>query len=462
MTRLRWHRTALWACLAAAASGCVNLAPEHRRPDSPVAPAWPASAPAPTGGVATPLPWTDFIADARLRQVVALSLQRNRDLRIAVLNIERARGLYRIERSAEAPTVNASAGGTRQRSATTGATTTLYTAAVAVNYEVDFFGRVRNLGDSALQSFFAVEENRRSAQISLVSEVSTAWLTLAADQQRLQLSKDTLTSQQSSHDLTRRAHELGGVSGLTLARSQTTVESARVDVARYTSQVAQDRNALELLAGGPVPDDLLPAASAPLADAAVLVAVPEGLPSDVLQRRPDVIAAEHELRAANADIGVARAAFFPSISLTASAGTQSRSLSGLFGSGTGIWSFSPQIDLPIFDLGRRQAALDVSQAQRDIGVATYERTVQIAFREVADALAQRATLAEQQAAQQALTEATERSLSLSQSLYRSGASSFLDVLDAQRSLYSARQAAITLRLQEQTNRLALYRALGGG
>lgn len=458
---LRWPRAALG--LAVALAGCANLAPEHRRPDSAVPSAWPASAPVPASNLpAAASPWTEFIADPRLRDVVALSLARNRDLRIAVLNIERARGLYRIERSAEAPSVNASAGANRQRSATTGTVTTQYAASVGLSYEVDLFGRVRNLAESALQNFFAVEENQRAAHIAIVAEVSVAWLTLAADQQRLQLSQDTLRSQQASHDLTKQAHALGGVSGLALARSQATVESARVDVARYTSQATRDRNALELLAGGPVAVELLPLAQATAADATVLVAVPAGLPSDVLQRRPDVAAAEHALRAANADIGVARAAMFPSISLTASAGTQSRSLSNLFGSGTGVWGFSPQVDLPIFDLGRRRAAVAVSQAERDIAVATYDKAVQAAFRDVADALAERGTLAERMAAQQALTEATERAFALSQALYQRGATSYLELLDAQRSLYAARQDSITLRLLEQTNRVALYRALGGG
>lgn len=508
----------VWVIAAAALlAGCANLAPDYERPLPPVAPQWPTvdvpvtpvppatptrptvagatvpptlpasglSAPAsaadqagartaPVGSAADAIAWRDFITDARLRRAVELSLARNRDLRVAALNIEQARAQYRIQRAALLPTVNAGAYGSRQRTpASTSAsgqatTSTLYAAEVGLSsYELDLFGRVRNLGESALQSFYAIEANRRSTQISLVAEVASAWLTLAADTEQLRLARETLASQQASYDLTRRTRELGGTSGLALAQAQTTVDTARGDVARFTTLVAQDRNALELLAGGPLPDEVLPAASGrddlgEPAAASLLVDVPTGLPSEVLQRRPDVVAAEHLLRAANADIGVARAALFPSISLTASAGTQSRSLSDLFGSGTGAWSFVPRIDLPIFDAGQRRASVQVSEAQRDIEVANYERTLQVAFREVADALALRGSLAEQLAAQQSLVQATQRSFELSEALFKNGANSYLEVLDAQRSLYAARQDAINLRLTEQANRIALYRVLGGG
>ena len=473
----------LWTCRPLAAvlcasllAGCANLAPTYVRPQAPLPGDWPQTssvspAAAPAAAPAE-IEWRAFITDVRLRQVVDAGLRNNRDLRVAVLNIERARALNRIERSALLPEVGAFAAGSRQRNpATTSAsgrssTTTSYSVELGLSgYELDFFGRVRNLSDAALENFYAVEENRRSTQISLVAEIASAWLTLAADTDRLQLANDTLKSQQASYELTRRTRELGGASGVALAQAQTTVDAARVDVARFTSQVAQDRNALELLAGARLPDELLPGPVASVegsSPASLLVDVPAGMPAEVLQRRPDVLAAERLLRAANADIGAARAAFFPSITLTASAGTQSLSLANLFGSGSGAWSFVPQINLPIFDAGRRRANLQLSEAQQSIEVANYEKTLQVAFREVADALAQRGTLAEQLAAQQSLTEATQRSYTLSDALFKNGASSYLDVLDAQRSLYAARQTSITLRLSEQANRITLYRVLGGG
>lgn len=516
MKTLRCFRLARVAsaavCAAIGLAGCVNLAPPHVRPAAPVAAQWPgapasantgatgATGEGPAGIAPADLDWRNFIAAARLRDVVEIALQNNRDLRVAVLNIERARAQYRIERSALLPEISAGASASRQRTPATASangaasTTTQYAVDLGLAaYELDFFGRVRNLGDAALENFFAVEENRRSTQISLVAEVATAWLTMAADTDRLQLARDTLKSRQASYELTRRTRELGGASGLTLAQSQTTVDAARVDAARYTSLVAQDRNALELLTGSPLPDALLPvskatdapgiarsatsaetATSAPSTEAAstalqasespasLLVDVPAGLPAEVLQRRPDVLAAERLLRAANADIGAARAALFPRITLTATAGTQSRGLGDLFRSGSGAWSIAPQIDLPIFDAGRRRADVQFTEAQQAIEIANYERTLQVAFREVADALAERGTLAERLAAQQSLTDATRRAYTLSDALFKNGASSYLEVLDAQRAMYAAMQDTISLRLTEQSNRVALYRALGGG
>lgn len=509
-------RTLLATLSLGALAGCANLSPPLVIPTAPVAAQWPALAAGTAGDArsdtatatapanaatsipATELDWRSFVTDARLRGSIERALENNRDLRVASLNIERARALYRVERSALFPEISAGASGSRQRSqgsfngnnnANPNTGTSNANAAGSINtqyrvdvglaaYELDLFGRVRNLSEVALQNFFAVEENRQSTQISLVAEVATAWLTLAADNERLQLARDTLSSQQASYELTRRTKELGGTSGLALAQAQTTVDAARVDVARFSSLVVQDRNALELLVGAPLPDDLLPAPAtsrtlavnaqnpAPVEPApppaSLLVDVPAGLPADVLQQRPDVRAAERLLRAANANIGAARAALFPSISLTASAGTQSRSLGDLFSSGSGVWSFSPQINLPIFDGGRRRADVQVTQAQQAIEVANYEKTLQIAFREVADALAARGTLAEQLAAQQSLTDATTRAFALSTALFKNGASSYLDVLDAQRAMYVAMQNLISLRLIEQGNRVALYRVLGGG
>lgn len=471
----------------AALAGCASLAPDYQSPASPVPATLDDTALAVVGVQVLPelstLGWNEFLQAPRLREVVALTLQNNRDLRIAVLSIEKARAQYGISRAGLFPSVDASGVGSRSRSrgqdqSSSGngsSIRTQYSAQLGFSsYEIDFFGRVRNLNDAALQEFFRTAENRRSVQLSLVAEVANAWLTLDANGRLLQLAQDTLRSRQASFDLTQRSHALGASSGLTLAQAQTTVDAARVDVASYTSQVARDRNALALLAGTPVPPGMLPDGvmqAAPetqtverlnAAPVATLLAVPANLPSSVLQNRPDVQAAEYTLRGSYASIGAARAAFFPSISLTASAGTASSDLSGLFGSGSGIWSFVPQIRLPIFDAGRNRANLQVAQVTRDTALAQYEKTLQVAFREVADALADRATLGERLAAQQSLRDATQRAFTLSEARYKLGADSYLPVLDAQRSLYSARQTLIVLALSEQVNRITLYKVLGGG
>lgn len=448
-------------------AGCTSLAPESVRPALPVPSQLPASAvagQASSSGEVTPMSWREFVVDNRLRQVVDLALDNNRDLRIAAQNIERARAQYRVTRAELFPSVQVGAAVSRQQSRSASqqpGVSTGYSVELGFSgYELDFFGRVRNLGTAALESYFATEEARRSAQISLVAEVATAWLTLAADRDRLQLACDTLLIQQRAQELSRRMQELGAISGLALAQAQTTVDSARLDVARYTSQVALDVNALSLLAGVPVDASLWPDAG--VQAASVLVGVPAGLSSEVLLERPDVLSAEHTLRASNADIGVARAAFFPRIALTAQAGRASGSLGALFGAGNGVWSWGPSLSLPLFDAGARRAEVEAAQAQQRIDVASYEKTVQVAFREVADALAERAGLDEQQAAQQSLLAATQKSLDLSTALFKNGASGYLEVLDAQRSLYAARQSSISLRLSEQVNRVTLYKVLGGG
>jgi len=447
-------------------AACVNLAPNYRRPDAPIPSAWTQSNTGNTGTAnPTDIDWRTFIIDVRLREVIEITVRNNRDLRIAALNIERARTQYRIERAALFPSIGTSASVLRQRSATNDGSSTSPSTQYNIelgfsNYEIDFFGRVRNLSEAALETFFASRENQRSAQISLVAEVAAIWLTLAADMDRLKLAQDTLKNQQDAYELIHRVYELGGGSGLTVAQAQTTVDAARIDVARFTSQVMLDRNALNLLAGTALDQDLLP--STGLETASLLVEMPENMPSEVLQRRPDVLAAEYVLRASNANIGAARAAFFPNIFLTVAAGIISPSLAGLFGGGSGVWSLAPQVTQSIFDGGRNQAILDATRIQRDINIAAYERTIQIAFREVADALAQRSTLSEQIGAQQSLTAATSRIFNLSNALFRTGAANYLQVLDAQRSLYAAQQSAITLRLAEHTNRITLYKVLGGG
>ncbi|MFM9921799.1 efflux transporter outer membrane subunit [Variovorax sp. H27-G14] len=465
---------ALAAFACAALAGCVNLAPEYTAPASPV----PQTLPASGVEASTPLDvgWRSFFVEPRLQGTIELALANNRDLRVAALNIERARAQYGIARAGLFPTVEAGAGGSRSR--TPGSLSNSGEARIAsqysadlglTSYELDLFGRVRNLSEAALQSYFQTEATQRSTQISLVAAVATAWLQLAADEQRLQLARDTLDSQRKSFDLVERSHRLGAQSGLALAQAQSTVDAARADAAAFDSQVEQDRNALALLVGATPPAELLPAVpaspgsdTAPPPAAAQLLVPPPDLPSSVLQQRPDVLAAEHALRASNADIGAARAAFFPRIALTASAGTASSTLSGLFTSGSKAWSFAPSVSVPIFDGGANRANLQVAQAQQKIQIATYEKALQTAFREVADALAERRTLAERLAAQRSLLDATSRSFALSQSLFRSGASNYLDVLDAQRAFYAAQQTLIGLQLTEQTNRLSIYKALGGG
>jgi multidrug efflux system outer membrane protein len=489
-------------------SGCANLAPEYNRPVAPVPVQWQSAssmALAPSSAIEPVLSagigWREFLLDARLRATVEAALANNRDLRIAALNIERARAQYGVVRSTAFPLVEAGASVNRGRSSgnqATGAaarTSSQYSVDLGVtSFELDLFGRIRNLSESALQNFFEVEETRRATQISLIAEVAGTWLQLAADQQQLALARDTLASQRRSFELVERMHALGAQSGLALAQARSTVDAARVDAAAYESLVEQDGNALQLLVGAtPSPDWLPPmraavseaslggavtrpggtsgsnAAALPTTDAlvdtgtvALLVAPPADLPSSVLAQRPDVLAAEHALIASNADIGAARAAFYPRISLTGGAGLASTELGSLFRGGSRTWNLLPSISLPIFDGGTNASNLAISQAQRDIQLATYEKTLQTAFREVADALAVRRTLGERLAAQQSLVASTTRSFDLSQALFRSGSAAYLDVLDAQRSLYAAQQSLITLVLAEQVNRLTLYKVLGGG
>lgn len=447
-----------WPILATLAlSGCINLAPDYQQPEAPVPTEWQATV---SGDVAADIQWQQFFTDSHLVKLQTLALANNRDLRLASLNIENAQAQYRIQRAAGFPTIDAGVSGTHARTASSG-TTHDYTAQLGLSsYEVDVFGRVQNLQDEALEAYLALTETRRSTQISLVAEVGTAWLTLAADNERLQLAEDTLASQQATYELTQRSHALGGSAALDVAQAQTTVESARGDVAEYQSPILQDRNALRLLVGSDIPDALLPGSR--LQSAAALVQVPAELPSSLLQRRPDVLAAEHNLKSANIDIGAARAAFFPSISLTANAGSASSALSSLFKAGSGAWTFTPSISVPIFDAGSNRATLDAAKVEKEIQVQTYQQTLQTAFKEVADALAVRSTLDQRLAAQQALTDASQKSFELSDALYRAGSQSYLEALDSQRSLYSAEQDLITLRLAEQSNRVTLYKVMGGG
>jgi multidrug efflux system outer membrane protein len=403
--------------------------------------------------------WRDFFVDPRLQEVIARALANNRDLRVAVLNVERARALYRVQRADRVPSVEATAA--MVRTGGDAPFTESFTAGVGISeFELDLFGRVRNLSQAALQQYFAQEETRRSAQLTLIAEVANAYLTLAADQEQLRVVQSTLRTREEFHALTQQRYALGAVSALDVSLSRTQVEAARADVARYSGQAAQTANALQLLVGAPVGADLLPQSFGESVTG--IAPLPAGLPSEVLLRRPDVLAAEHQLRADNANIGAARAAFFPSIKLTGSIGSASDELSGLFDAGTGVWAFVPQVKLPIFEGGRLRARLDVARADRDIALAQYERAIQAGFRDVADALALTTTLAEQRAARQATVDAAIETDRLSRARYQAGRDSYLVLLESQRTLYLAQQTLVATRLAEQTNRVTMYKALGGG
>ncbi|MEG2975521.1 MAG: efflux transporter outer membrane subunit [Comamonas sp.] len=472
MRRLSMNISAVAAaCAAALLAGC-NLAPVYKTPDLPVpetvsANAAPVQASEAALQQAQALQW---LQSSQLRDVVALALSNNRDLRVAVESIEKARAQYGITRADLLPGITAQAQGNRTRSAadltTTGRSTIneQYTAQLGfASYELDLWGRIRNLSEASLQQFLLSQENQRNVQISLVADVSNAWLTLAADQARLQLAKDTLDSRIKAFELTRKMYELGSTSGLVLAQNQTTVDTARGDVASYTSQVDRDRNALQLLVGGPVPAPLLPTAQTLMngADTAALKAVPVPLPSTVLLKRPDVQAAERNLQAMNVSIGAARAAMFPSITLTGSIGTGSSDLDRLFGNSNSTWSFIPLVRLPIFDAGRNRANVQVAESNQRIALSQYEKSVQTAFREVADVLADRAQWGERLSAQTSMVANTQKAFDLSNARFKAGVDNYLSVLDAQRSLYTAQQTLIGLRLSEQLNRVTLWKALGG-
>jgi multidrug efflux system outer membrane protein len=449
------------------------MAPKYTQPAAPVPAAWP-SGPAYKAEVAKPadkpvadIPWREFFIDEQLRKLIALALENNRDLRVAALNIERSQALYQIQRADLLPKVDASTGASFQRVPETLSGTgsamrvDQYNIGLGVSsYELDLFGRVRSLKNQALEQYLATEQAGRSVQISLVSLVTATYLVLAADHERLQLARETLTNQQESYKLTKSRFEAGVTSLLTVNQTKTIVDAARVDIARYTTMVAQDENALNLVVGSNVPPELLPQSlSETLAS---LKDISPGLPSDVLLSRPDILQAEGQLKGANANIGAARAAFFPRITLVSSIGFGTDDLAGLFKPGSLAWKFAPQITLPIFDGGSNRANQKVAEVDRDIAVALYEKAIQNAFREVADALAQRGTIDEQVAAQQSLTDATAESYRLSQARFDKGVDSYLTVLDSQRSLYGAQQNLITARLSRLANLVTLYKVLGGG
>jgi multidrug efflux system outer membrane protein len=456
--------------LAIFLGGCT-LAPKYTQPKAPIPVEWPQGAAykgtqaAPGTATVPELRRQEFFADEQLQKIIETALNNNRDLRLAALNVERARALYGIQRAELFPAVNAVGAGSKQRVpadlSTTGESMTMEQYGVNLgiaSWEIDFFGRIRSLKDRALQEYLATEQARRSAQITLVAEVARVYLTLAADRANFKLAQSTLETQQANYNLIKRRYDVGLATELDLRQAQTRVDAARRDVPRFTQLAAQDQNALDLLAGSPVPEDLLPV---DLSSVTPPREISPGLSSEALLNRPDIVAAEHRLKGAYAFIGAARAAFFPRIALTTAVGTASDELSGLFTSGSGTWNFAPQIVLPIFD-ARTWAALRVTKADREIVLTQYEKAIQTAFREVADSLAVQGTINQQVSAQQSLVNAVAETYRLSNKRYTNGIDSYLAVLVAQQSLYAQQQVLIELRLARLANQVRLYAVLGGG
>jgi outer membrane protein, multidrug efflux system len=451
-----------------ALAGCT-MAPKYERPAAPVAKSFPNSS-ASTNAAAIPaaeIGWHELFNDPRLLQLIELSLTNNRDLRVTVLNVELSRSQYRIARSALLPTVNANASGIRQRVPAdingTGqaATTTSYNVNVGtLSYELDLFGRVRSLKNQALNQYFATDQGRRSAQIALVSEVANQYLQERQLDEQLAVARQTLHAVQDSYDLNKHSFEGGVISELDLRTSEAQVQTALANVAALSQDRAQAENALVLLVGGPLPASLPP--PQPLGAQRLLADLPEGLPADLLQRRPDILQAEFQLKAANANIGAARAAFFPRVLLTGAVGSQSLKVEDLFTGPQQAWSFAPQISLPLFTGGLNKANLDVARVSKRIEVANYERTIQVAFREVADALIARRMLEEQIVARTGLVAAEQKRYDLANMRYRNGVDSYLNVLSAQQDLYGAQQNLIQIQSSRLANLITLYRALGGG
>jgi NodT family efflux transporter outer membrane factor (OMF) lipoprotein len=452
-------RALLGVATAALVSAC-SLIPNFERPPAPVAAAWPGAGGAGAGAgstAAADLAWADYLADARLRALVGAALQNNRDLRVAVLNVEQVRGLYGVQRADRLPSVGIGVNGSRTPTGT-GGIVSVYSAGLTVSaFELDLFGRVRSLSEAALARYFASDEGRRAAQMSLIAAVANADLALRADDELLQITQRTLASRGEGMKLVRLRFDNGVTAEPDLRGAESLVAAAQANVLALQRQRSQDLNALVLLLGQPLPLDL---PAAPQLDKLAFAELPAGLPSEVLLQRPDVRQAEQQLIAANANIGAARAAFFPRITLTGSVGVASSSLGSLFENNA--WTFAPQLLQPLFDAGRNQANLASARAGREIAVAQYEKAIQAAFREVADALAGRATLTEQLAAQRAQAAAETRRLALADLLYQAGAASQLDRLDAERSALAARQAVVQLDLARLQNAVLLYRVLGGG
>jgi multidrug efflux system outer membrane protein len=460
-------------------AGCT-LAPAYHRPDAPVAANFPtgsvyasqpgASAPegnprSAQGRAAGDIGWRDFFSDPRLQAVISTALQNNRDLRVSILNVEAARAQYRITRAELLPTLGGAASMTRERepsdlSTAGGHVTTVYSVGLTAAWELDLFGRIRSLKDQALAQYLALAETRKAAEIALVSQVAVQYLTLLGDDDQIAVTQATLKTAQESYRITKLSFDNGVATELDVAQADGILEQASASLEAYSRARAQDENALALLTGGPLPADL--PAGKTLADQDLLTDIPAGLPSDLLQRRPDIAAAEESLRAANANIGAARAAFFPSISLTGTFGTLSPTLGHLFEGGQNGWSFIPQITLPIFSGGANTAALDLAQVQERIEIANYEKAIQSAFRDVANGLAARGTWDRQIGFLQRNEASQDRRLQLSDLRYKNGVDDYLTVLQAQTDLYTAKQNLVSARLARATSLVGLYEALGGG
>ncbi|HEX7876695.1 MAG TPA: efflux transporter outer membrane subunit [Sphingobium sp.] len=460
------------AALLSTLAAC-DMAPKHVRPELPVpaaspsGPAYPAAASGEAAIAPADTAWRDFFTDPRLIRVIETALANNRDLRVALANVEQARAQYRVQRADLLPTIAVTGNATyqqvpfAQQGGGVSGRTDLYSASVGMSaWEIDLFGRVRNLSRAAQEQYFASVESRNAAQTALIAETATAWLTMAADQERLRIARDLESAFGKTLDLTRARFAKGIASELEVRQAQTSHDQARADIAAVTTLVAQGRNALNLLAGTTLPTEDLPAAM-PETDV-TLANLPADLPSSLLLRRPDIASAEHQLRAANANIGAARAAFFPNISLTAAFGTLSMGLSNLFSGASEHWSVAPSAGLPIFDFGRNRGNLRYARATYDAMLATYEKSVQTGFREVADALARRGTMTAQLEAQTSLRDSARVGYRLSEARFRAGIDPFLTTLDAQRTLYSAEQGLLATRLTRAANMIELYRATGGG
>lgn len=450
-------------------SGC-SLAPKYERPAAPVAAEYPnasAGTAAASAKPASELSWQEFFGDARLQRLIGLALENNRDLRVAALNVERVRALYNIQRTALIPSVNATGSGTRKRtpadlsSSGQAVTSNSFSAGLEVpSYEVDFFGRVVSLKDQVLQQYLATEEARLSAQIGLVSSVARQYLTLLATEEQLSLAQNSFEAADRSFKLNKQTYDAGLSSELDLRTAEGQRETYRASLASLDQQKAQALNALVLLVGAPLPADL--PAPGTLATQKLIDDLPAGLPSELLARRPDIRQAEHTLQSSNAYIGVARAAFFPSVKLTAFGGTASSELSGLFDKGSGSWSFAPSVSLPLFAAGKNVAQLKAAWIEQRIDVAGYEKAIQTAFREVSDALAVKATIDTQISAQGIRVDAARKRYELTDQGYKAGLNSYIDVLLAQQELNAAQQSLIAARLSRLLNLTTLYAALGGG
>jgi len=458
------------------AAGCT-MAPKYHRPAEPVTSTFP------TGGVydtqpgaasatrtangqaATDIGWRDFFADARLQRLIEIALKNNRDLRVSVLNIQASQAQYRIVRAALFPTLNAAASQTKQRTpedlTATGLTiSNTYSVGLNASWEIDFFGRIQSLKDQALAQYLATAQARKAAEIALVSQVANQYMTVLEVDDLLKVTQNTLKTAQESYRIAKLQFDNGTGSELDLRQSETVVDQAQANLQSQARLRAQADNALVLLVGEPLPDDLPPGMT--LDNQNLLTDVPAGLPSDLLTRRPDIMEAEENLLAANANIGAARAAFFPKVSLTGSFGTLSPTLGGLFKPGSAAWSFAPSITLPIFEGGANKANLDLANVQKNIQIATYEKAIQTAFREVADGLAARGTYDQQIEALERNVFAEQRRLDLSNLRYTNGVDSYLSVLTAQNDLYVSQQLLVTARMERLQNLVTLYQALGGG